>query len=192
MKIEQMKIKTVTYFNLCVIAIVSMVVILYAMGRPWTHPVGAKLYYSRLDTDEASQHIFDQYSFTHVSHGILFYLVFNYLFPNNGFALNTLLSIVAEVLWEIGENSDFIVNKYRSQTISLGYFGDSIINAVADIACCILGIFIAIKFPLWASIGYFLVSEAVLALLIRDNIILNIIMLVFPSEKIKKWQAYSE
>ena len=102
--------------------------------------------------------------------------------------MRLLIAVMIESSWEILENSTYIIQRYRESTISLDYFGDSIINSVADILCCATGFLIAYKIRFWKSLALFLVTELILVLTIRDNLIINIIMLIYPVEAIKQWQ----
>ena len=134
------------------------------------------------------QHLTDWYTFSHVLHGIGFYfllwLVARRLDPSWRFVLAVLL----EATWEVAENSPIIINRYRAATIALDYFGDSIVNSMADIFAMILGFWIARKAPAWVSVAVFLGVEIALAAAIRDNLTLNIMMLIHPLEAVKRWQ----
>ena len=135
-----------------------------------------------------SQHVFDPYSVTHVLHGLIFYGVLTWLWPRLALAWRLVLAVFIEALWEIFENSPFIIQRYREATISLGYEGDSIINSMADIACCGIG-FALCRYLGWRrSIVLFIVSELILLVWIRDNLTINILMLTCPIEAIKSWQ----
>jgi hypothetical protein len=98
------------------------------------------------------------------------------------------IAIFIESSWEVAENTNYVINRYREATISLDYFGDSIINSLADIICCGLGFLIAYKLKFWKSLALFLLTEAILIATIRDSLIINIIMLIYPVEAIKQWQ----
>jgi hypothetical protein len=137
-----------------------------------------------LDTDQTSQHISNWYSFTHITNGFLFFALFHFVLGKGKWpwGVSVVLSVLLEVIWEILENTDWVVDKYRTQTISLGYFGDSIANSIGDVVYCILGIVLAMNLPWWASVAYVLGSEVLLALWIRDNMALNIMMLLYPLE----------
>jgi len=99
-----------------------------------------------------------------------------------------LIAVAIEGSWEIAENSSFVINRYREATISLDYFGDSIINSMSDICCCGLGFLIAYKIRFWWSLALFVFVETVLIVTIHDSLIINVIMLLFPNDAIKNWQ----
>lgn len=99
------------------------------------------------------------------------------------------MAIFIESSWEVAENTSYVIQRYREETISLDYFGDSIINSLADIVCCGLGFFIAYKLRFWKSLALFIATEVILILTIRDSLIINIIMLTWPIEALKNWQV---
>jgi hypothetical protein len=135
-----------------------------------------------------SQHLLDPYSFTHMLHGVLEFWLIGLVFRRMPLAWRFALAILIESGWEVMENTNYMINRYREETISLDYFGDSIINSVADIVFCAFGFFAAWKLRFWRSAALFVATEAVLLLTIRDSLILNLIMLVYPLESIKTWQ----
>ena len=136
-----------------------------------------------------SQHLLDPYFFSHVLHGLLFYaalhLVVRVLSPADRFCI----AVVLESAWEILENSPVIIDRYRDNTIALGYTGDSIANSITDIAACAIGFLLAWRFPVRRAVALFAVTETVMALTIRDNLLLNILMLIWPLDAVKQWQT---
>ena len=135
-----------------------------------------------------SQHFIDPYSFTHLLHGIVEFWLIGLLFRKVPVVWRMLIAVAIEGSWEIAENSSFVINRYREATISLDYFGDSIINSMSDICCCGLGFLIAYKIRFWWSLALFVFVEAVLIVTIHDSLIINVIMLLYPLEPLRRWQ----
>ena len=135
-----------------------------------------------------SQHLIDPYSFTHILHGVLEFWLIGLLFRRIPVVWRMFMAVMIEGSWEIAENSSFVINRYREATISLDYFGDSIINSTSDILCCATGFVIAYKLRFWKSLALFLATETILIFWIRDSLLINIVMLIHPIEAIKVWQ----
>lgn len=166
-----------------------MTAALYTQGRIWWCKLGDyNPWTSDAWSDHTSQHFFDPYSFTHVLHGVLFFWLINLFFRKMAFGWQFFTAITAECVWEIVENSSYIIEKYRENTASLDYFGDSILNSVGDVVACGLGFYIAAKLKFWRSLAFFFLIEFVLLLWIRDGLLINIVMLIHPIEALKKWQ----
>jgi hypothetical protein len=177
--------------GLVTIGIVAVAVImLNVQGRVWWCQAGDYSPWAwDIWTPHNSQHIIDPYTFTHVLHGILEFWLIGLVFWKLPMAWRFVLAILIESSWEVAENTSHVINLYREETISLSYFGDSIINSLADIVACALGFFIAYKIRFWKSLALFVATEAMLLLTIRDSLILNLIMLIRPIEAIKVWQT---
>lgn len=168
----------------------AMIIFLFLQGRVWWCKFGdLSPYYNDGWSQHTSQHFFDPYSFTHILHGVIFFWILYLIAPKLSATWRFFISVFAEAAWEGLENTNFIIDKYRENTASLDYFGDSILNSVGDVVACSLGFWIALKLGWWRSLAFFILTEIVLILWIHDSLIINIILLIYPLDSLREWQT---
>lgn len=165
-----------------------LVVYLYNQGRSFICTCGQVTLWTGAWSSDNSQQIADPYSFSHFQHGLIFFLILKWIFPKMSFVWSLFISILVEVAWEVMENTEVLIQRYRENTGSTDYTGDSILNSVFDVVFCVLG-FVLVKYigKKWAII-IFIIIEVSMLILIRDSLLLNVFMLVYPVEAIKSWQ----
>ena len=174
-------------FALLAILAVSIAILL-AMGRPPICTCGTiGLWGSEGPTQ--SQMLADWYSPSHIVHGFLFYGLLHFMFRRTAVERRFLVALLVEAAWEIAENTPMVIDRYRETTAALGYTGDSVLNSMSDIAMMSLGFLAARKLPLWVSVAVVIVLELVPLFVIRDNLTLNVWMLLAPNDSIKAWQT---
>jgi hypothetical protein len=177
---------------LCVVTLA----VLFAMGRPPICTCGTvELWYGNINSSGNSQHLSDWYTPSHIIHGMLFFglawlLFVKWSIGGAGAARwGYPLAVLLEASWEVVENTPFVIDRYRSVTVNWGYSGDSIINSMADIGWMSLGFWLAMRLPVKVTVALALAMEVLTAVVVRDNLTLNVVMLVWPVEAIAEWQG---
>ena len=170
--------------------IVLQALALLAMGLPAICRCGTvELWHGNPSGPETSQHLIDWYTYTHVIHGFGFYLLLWLVAPRMPFGPRLALAIGLEAGWEIIENTPFVMDRYRQSALARGYFGDSVINSVADTLAAAFGFVLARRLPVWSIVALAIAMELFALYIIRDNLTLNIIQLIHPSDALSRWQA---
>jgi len=172
-----------------VTVLVLTTLLLRGEGRLWICACGRfSIWAGKICSANNSQQFLDPYSFTHVLHGILYFWMLIWIVPRLTLSWRLWLSITMAAAWEVFENSNFIINRYREDTAALGYTGDTIVNSFGDILCAVLGFMIAQRLGFKRSLIFFLGMELILLFWIRDSLLLEIVMLIHPMNAIKLWQ----
>lgn len=184
-----------------VLILIATVAVVRLEGRVWYCECGGwDLWKSSVWSSHCSQHVSDPYTISHISHGLIFWCMFHWLFDRVGprrfpmFAAKVttpwrlVLSVFIAAVWEIAENSTWVIERYRSVTMSLDYMGDSVTNATCDVLFCALGFYIAQWLKFTRTLMLFIAFEIILLITIKDNLTLNVIMLLTPIQAIKDWQ----
>jgi hypothetical protein len=173
-----------------VVTILAAAGILLAMGRSPICTCGTiKLWHGIVQSPDNSQHLADWYSFSHVVHGFIFYGLAHLALRRRPLGLRLLIATLVEAGWEILENTPMVIDRYREATMAFGYSGDSILNSVSDTAMMILGFWIASRLRWPWVVALALAFETFTLWRIRDNLTLNIVMLVAPVDAIRDWQG---
>jgi len=178
------------YWFIAVAMAFAAAAVLLWMGRPLICTCGeVKLWVGEVHGPDNSQHLADWYTPSHIIHGFLFYFLGWLFLRRNPPGDRLLAAITIEAAWELLENTNWVIDRYREATMALGYTGDSVINSLADILWMIVGFGIARRLPVWATVAIAVAFELLTLWTIRDNLTLNVLMLVAPVEAISTWQG---
>ena len=172
-----------------VASFIAAALVLRLEGRLWICACGVvRAWTGVVCSSDNSQHFLDPYSFTHILHGFLFFWLIVWLLPRLNRNWQLVLAVAIEAVWEVFENTNFIIDRYRSQTAALGYTGDTVVNSIGDIVCCLVGFMIARRLGVRRSLIVFAALELILIVWIRDSLLLEIVMLTVPINAIKALQ----
>jgi len=175
-----------------IVAFLTLIAIIYLrlQGRVWWCACRSlKPISLHVNSPHNSQHLFDAYSLSHMLHGILFFGLLWLFRRRLSLPARATIAAAIEIAWECLENSPIIINRYRTATAALGYSGDSIVNSLGDILSFVVGFYLARKLGLWKSLAVFIAVELLMLFLMRDNLTLNVLMLLWPIDAIRRWQA---
>ncbi|MGE0120928.1 MAG: DUF2585 domain-containing protein [Dongiaceae bacterium] len=188
MTVTRLPPRVVALLGLGIVA--ATAAILYAMGQPPICRCGSvELWHGDVLSAENSQHLADWYSPSHLIHGLLFYALMWLTARRWTLGPRAVAALLIESAWEILENSPMVIDRYRAATISLGYSGDSVVNSVSDLGFMLLGFWLAARLPVAVSVILAILLELAVGYAIRDNLTLNIIMLLYPIDAIRTWQS---
>jgi hypothetical protein len=177
-------------YGLALITVLAAAALLFLMGRPPICTCGTvELWVNSSTSAKTSQMLADWYSPSHIVHGLLFYAALWLVARRWPLERRFAAAVFVEAAWEVVENTPLIIDRYREATVALGYTGDSVLNSMSDVAMMALGFLAARKLPVWAAVLLVMVLELVPLLVIRDNLTLNVWMLLRPSEAVRSWQA---
>lgn len=176
------------YLLTAIMAVMTCVILLW-MGRvPWC-ACGHIDLWGTVGTSEGSQQLFDWYTPSHLLHGFLFYAALWLVARRMAIGWRLVIATLIECAWEIAENTNAVIERYREVTISLDYYGDSVLNSASDIIAMFIGFWLSRVLPVWASFAIVIGFEVLTMAIIRDGLALNIIMLLYPLDIIRDWQA---
>ena len=175
---------------LALLLLAATAALLLAMGRPPICTCGSiELWVNEGDSPKTSQMLADWYSPSHIIHGFLFYAALWLAARRWTVERRFLIALFAELAWEVLENTDWAIQRYREATIAIGYTGDSILNTMSDVAMMAAGFWFARKLPLWVTLAAAVILELAALAAVRDNLTLNVWMFLFPNDAVRDWQA---
>lgn len=173
-----------------ILMLLTTALLLHENGRLWICSCNKiYLWVGNAWSSDNSQHIFDPYSFSHFQHGMIFLGLLYWIFKKISIQWLLAIAVLFECGWELLENSPIIINRYREGTAALGYNGDTVLNSIMDIICCMLGFIVTFYMKRYVAVILFIVIEVVMIWWIRDSFLLNVLMLVYPIQAIKNFQV---
>ncbi|MFB2551332.1 DUF2585 domain-containing protein [Ensifer soli] len=182
--------RAVVFLASCLAVLLLQILVERLMGRVWICECGTvKLWEGAVRSSGNSQHLSDWYTPSHIIHGFLLYGLGHLLMPRQPLAAKLLLATVVETAWEILENTPRVIDRYRAATVSLDYYGDSILNSTMDTLFMAAGVLFAARMPVAVTITLAVFFELLTGWIIRDNLTLNVLMLVWPLDAVKAWQG---
>ena len=176
------------FVAICLLMVAAAVLESFMGRKLWGTSGVAGLWSGDIWSSHNSQFLFDPYTFTHITHGVLLYGLLAVLAKALPISTRLVLAVALESAWEVFENTNLVIERYRAETISLNYYGDSIVNSMGDILACMLGFILASRLPKRVSILGTVGLEIFLIIWTRDNLALNLVMLIHPSRAIRMWQ----
>lgn len=180
--------RRIPYLITAAITLITLLTLLW-MGRvPWC-ACGYVDLWGTVGTSEGSQQVFDWYTPSHLLHGFIFYAILWLVARRVPLGWRLVIATLIECAWEIVENTNAVIERYREVTISLDYYGDSVLNSASDIVAMFVGFWLSRRLPVWASVAIVIGFEVLTMLIIRDGLALNVIMLLYPLDIIRDWQA---
>lgn len=183
-------IKQPVPYALSAAIVIATAAILLGMGREPICTCGyIKFWHGVTVSSENSQHLSDWYTPSHILHGVIFYGALWLVARRISVGWRLALATLIEAAWEILENTNAVIERYREVTIALDYYGDSVVNSVADLAAMFFGFWLAGRLPVWASVAIVILAEVIVMYFIRDGLALNVMMLIYPLDVIRDWQA---
>jgi len=178
--------------EVAMVAMVAVVMsaVLASFGQPLWCACGRAVPWSfEVWSSHNSQHVLDPYALSHVLHGVVLFPVLALLLRGERARWRLPVAALLEAAWEVFENTPMVIERYRANTASLDYAGDSVANSLADLAACLVGFVATASMPWWGGVGLFVALEAISVWWIRDSLLLNVLMLTYPIDAVREWQT---
>lgn len=175
-----------------VFAILGAILIAFTLwlwGQPLICTCGyVQFWVGNVFSSDNSQHIADWYTLSHFVHGMLVVVFARFLFPSSSYQAGFAIVLVTGVGWEILEHTEWVLDRFRAETLYQGYTGDSVLNAVADYLWMFAGFALARSASTIWTLIVVATLEITSALIARDSLTLTTLMLIHTFEPIESWQ----